>query len=249
MDKQTAKAHLQQVLERALSRDTHAEARDQMMSLEEQEALLVAIQVLHNSKGRSALTGLPNNAGAPWSKDEEATLVERFLAGDTPHALAATHGRTTGAIKARLVKIGMVVDDELLPSIAAPQSVSQAEHVPQQDAVPASAPDGNVHKHLIGMANYPLKVKSTEVFQPGEVEVLRRYGFWMEALATGRVQPATPAQEHFCHVCRGEVKPETLYERAWLRLMGRRAIEPELVREFDLRDPGEEWFQREAHWR
>jgi uncharacterized protein YifE (UPF0438 family) len=63
------------------------------------------------------------------------------------------------------------------------------------------------------------------IFPPEEVEALSEYGHWLDALATGRIQPLTTEQRHFLLVNREEAEPETLCERAWVRLKGRREFE------------------------
>jgi uncharacterized protein YifE (UPF0438 family) len=68
---------------------------------------------------------------------------------------------------------------------------------------------------------------STALFPAEEVQALSEYGNWLEALATGAIQPLTPEHEHFLRVDREEVEPATLLERAWLRLKGRREFEQE----------------------
>ena len=68
---------------------------------------------------------------------------------------------------------------------------------------------------------------ATEIFPADELDALKEYGNWLEALATGRIQPATPADAHFLKVDREEAEPETVCERAWVRLKGRRDYERE----------------------
>jgi hypothetical protein len=63
------------------------------------------------------------------------------------------------------------------------------------------------------------------VFLPEEVKVLEEKGNWMQALAIGTISPVTQEQEHFLCVDRDEVEPQTLAERAWMRLKGRREFE------------------------
>ncbi|MGI9334527.1 MAG: hypothetical protein ACR2RL_15380 [Gammaproteobacteria bacterium] len=46
---------------------------------------------------------LPENAGMPWSEDEDTRLLNGFDAGRPVSELARVHGRTRGAIEARLV--------------------------------------------------------------------------------------------------------------------------------------------------
>lgn len=68
---------------------------------------------------------------------------------------------------------------------------------------------------------------SAAVFPADELAALAGYGSWLEALASGAIRPVTPEQEHFLRVDRGEAPPETVCERAWLRLKGRREFERE----------------------
>lgn len=50
----------------------------------------------------------PSNAGHAWPPEEDVRLLADFDAGVTPKELALKHGRTTGAIKSRLVKHGRI---------------------------------------------------------------------------------------------------------------------------------------------
>jgi uncharacterized protein YifE (UPF0438 family) len=68
---------------------------------------------------------------------------------------------------------------------------------------------------------------STAVFPHEEFKALQEYGNWLEALAAGTIKPVTAEQERFLRVDRGEADPETVCERAWVRLKGRREYELE----------------------
>jgi uncharacterized protein YifE (UPF0438 family) len=68
---------------------------------------------------------------------------------------------------------------------------------------------------------------STAIFPPDELQALEQYGNWLEALAAGTIQPVSAEQEHFLKVDREEADPATVYERAWVRLKGRREYEQE----------------------
>lgn len=50
------------------------------------------------------------NAGRPWSPEEDALLGQSFDAGKTIEALAGEHKRSRFAIEARLVKLGRIED-------------------------------------------------------------------------------------------------------------------------------------------
>ena len=82
--------------------------------------------------------------------------------------------------------------------------------------------------HLAYMRRRPFSLGcSAAVFPADELAVLEEYGHWLEALAVGAIRPVTPDQEHFLTVDRGEAEPQTVCERAWVRLKGRREYERE----------------------
>ena len=81
-------------------------------------------------------------------------------------------------------------------------------------------------QHLVYLKKRPFNFGcSTAIFPADELTALEEYGNWLEALAAGVIRPATSAHKHFLKVDREEAEPESLYERAWLRLKGRREYE------------------------
>ena len=82
--------------------------------------------------------------------------------------------------------------------------------------------------HLVYLQRRPFVLRCPPtVFPPDELAALSEYGNWMEALAVGSIQPMSQDQKHFLRVDRYEVEPQTVCERAWLRLKGRREYEQE----------------------
>lgn len=55
-------------------------------------------------------SGLPINAGLPWSEDERSDLLSDFDANMSIPDLAIKHGRSQGAITTELKKQGLVED-------------------------------------------------------------------------------------------------------------------------------------------
>jgi len=51
---------------------------------------------------------MPQKTGEPWSEDEDRKLLAAFDAGRALQELAATHERTMGAVRARLLKYGRI---------------------------------------------------------------------------------------------------------------------------------------------
>jgi hypothetical protein len=73
------------------------------------KALFLAISALEKEQKRLRRQGdLPANAGRPWSEDEAGNLLESFDAGKTIEELSTLHGRTPGAIRARLMRMGKI---------------------------------------------------------------------------------------------------------------------------------------------
>lgn len=69
--------------------------------LKEPPAPLAARQ---RSKTTTALT----SAGAPWSEEEDVRVCREFDAKMTVGQIALQHGRSSGAITSRLVKLGRI---------------------------------------------------------------------------------------------------------------------------------------------
>ncbi len=54
----------------------------------------------------------PARRGKAWTYDEEAQLREGFTRGEPPAALATALGRTSGSVRARLVRLGLLDETE-----------------------------------------------------------------------------------------------------------------------------------------
>jgi len=74
-------------------------------------ALFLSLKALERLKEREArASGLPGNAGKPWTHDDDRILLEAFDRGIDVEALAQLCSRTQGAIAARLVRLGRISD-------------------------------------------------------------------------------------------------------------------------------------------
>lgn len=74
-------------------------------------ALFVSLKVLEKEIRRAERDdSLPSNAGCSWSDTEDKALLVTFDAGTPVKEIAAKHGRTLGAIAARLVRLGRIKD-------------------------------------------------------------------------------------------------------------------------------------------
>jgi hypothetical protein len=51
---------------------------------------------------------LPENAGRPWSQQEDEQLIDEFCRGISPREMASLHRRTIGVINSRLQKKGFI---------------------------------------------------------------------------------------------------------------------------------------------
>lgn len=71
------------------------------------------------------------------------------------------------------------------------------------------------HTALIKRANFP--VPASVAFDDQERGLLARYGYWLEALASGTLAPITPEQRQFVQVACGDAEPQSAFEVAWVK--------------------------------
>ena len=73
-------------------------------------ALFQAAQALSHAPARQSRSpqNTPENAGKPWSDEEDKVLAIAFDAGKAIPELAERHQRTRAAIQARLIRMGKI---------------------------------------------------------------------------------------------------------------------------------------------
>jgi hypothetical protein len=76
-------------------------------------ALFAAIHGLENAAPRQAKTDAPQkpgpeNAGRPWSQEEDSRLGQAFDSGKSVEELAQVHKRSKWAIESRLARMGKI---------------------------------------------------------------------------------------------------------------------------------------------
>lgn len=90
-------------------------------------ALFVAGKALDSvAKRAERNNSLPGNAGRSWSDEEDKELLALFDGGTPSKQIAARHGRTQGAIAARLVRLGRIKDRAEVYAGAQPASQQDA---------------------------------------------------------------------------------------------------------------------------
>lgn len=91
---------------------------------------------------------------------------------------------------------------------------------------------------------------SHEIFSTEELEILQRYGYWFEALETGKLEPFTERQSRFSEIVKGNELPLPLEERAWFKYRRRKKIERESPERFQIEYRLEnEFFSREDYYK
>ena len=76
-------------------------------------ALYAVLQYIDNADNKPNKTlekSLPENAGKPWTKEDEDALCQMFDSGYTQKEISSHFKRSRGAIAARLVKLGRISD-------------------------------------------------------------------------------------------------------------------------------------------
>ena len=72
-------------------------------------ALFIASKALDSAaKGEERKKNLPDNAGLPWSDEEDQGLLAEFDACTPLKEIALRHGRSQGAVSSRLVRLGRI---------------------------------------------------------------------------------------------------------------------------------------------
>ncbi len=71
------------------------------------------------------------------------------------------------------------------------------------------------HTKLIHRTGFPVPV--TTALDGQERGLLTRYGYWLEALASGAIAPITPDQQQFVRVACGDAEPRSAFEVAWVK--------------------------------
>ncbi|MBP3636762.1 MAG: RecQ family ATP-dependent DNA helicase [Clostridia bacterium] len=75
--------------------------------------VIAAYEAAHPQRSTAAVRSTAKRPGIrAWTKQEEQELREGYLSGITVAELSEQHGRSTGAILARLSKLGLIVDGE-----------------------------------------------------------------------------------------------------------------------------------------
>lgn len=74
-------------------------------------------------------------------------------------------------------------------------------------------------EHQRALANPDYKPGcGSELFDTKEWALIKRYGAWMEALASGKIEPYTEAQRRFLAVADGQLEAQTEFELVWVKL-------------------------------
>lgn len=77
-------------------------------------ALFKAADALEKIENRERKKlSLPSNAGSAWTELEDNELINNFNMGKSFTLIASEHQRTIGAIKSRLVKLGLVKENDI----------------------------------------------------------------------------------------------------------------------------------------
>ncbi len=63
------------------------------------------------------------------------------------------------------------------------------------------------------------------LFSESERELLIEYGAWLAALMRGSILPQTSKQIRFVCVCKGEAKPDSIFEKVWIKYINRKKWE------------------------
>jgi hypothetical protein len=109
-------------------------------------ALFIALEALERrSRVRAERPVDPNRpkVGANWTPEEEQQLRDGFAAHKSIPELATAHGRTVGAITARLVKLGLIEDNPMNRAGQGNRPPERSDFRRPQSDAPAPAAGGS----------------------------------------------------------------------------------------------------------
>ena len=79
-------------------------------------------------------------------------------------------------------------------------------------------PDYARHKEYSSKRDFAVR-ESIDSLSQDEEDLVHRYGHWMNALASGELDPITEDQKRFVSVCQGNEEPITKFEIAWMKYL------------------------------
>ena len=80
----------------------------------------------------------------------------------------------------------------------------------------ANIPSFDSNRKFYGDSHFPYGIDRSGEFTREQANLLIEHGWTYQALAEGARVPATPEEEAFVSVCRGEQAPETIHEKVWM---------------------------------
>lgn len=110
----------------------------------------------------------------------------------------------------------------------------------------------NLEKHHFFLAKKDFEIYcSLIIFTLTEINILKKYGNWLQALAYGDILPVSDAQEQFIKVSQKQAQPQSEIEWAWYKYKTRLSLEikhgNKLKQQYKFVD--DSFFCREDYWK
>ena len=102
-----------------------------------------------------------------------------------------------------------------LDATAAQRETPPTPATPLLGRAPPTATALAEHRRYLAQA-FHVEPIVAEVLTAEELQTLRKYGCWFQALSTGELGPITQAQVRFVKVAQGKLPPETEHEHIWI---------------------------------
>jgi uncharacterized protein YifE (UPF0438 family) len=108
-------------------------------------------------------------------------------------------------------KVQLGVDDTHTGVLRNPDAIRHVVGLIEQ--VPSPFPEA--HLRAFDRGGYPVSLGPA--YTPIEAYLIHNYGHWLDALASGEIEPAHPAHARFVEVVRGRASPGNPAEKAWVK--------------------------------
>lgn len=95
------------------------------------------------------------------------------------------------------------------------------------------------HKEFLSRRNFAPRVSLATLSQY-EIDIIHKYGYWMNAVSNGELKPVTVEQERFLDVCKGNKNAVTNYEITWKKYL-------DLIEERECRQKSQLAKERQFH--
>jgi len=77
----------------------------------------------------------------------------------------------------------------------------------------------NSHNYYLNKKDYLICQSILNKLDAEDVKNIKRYGYWLNALEQGKIEPFSKEQELFLKVCKGVISPQNDIQKSWVNFI------------------------------